>query len=35
VDRVRWLWKIKTRLHLANLCVNGSSSASFASTLVQ
>jgi hypothetical protein len=35
VDLVRWLRKLKTRLHLVNLCVNGSSSASFASTFVQ
>jgi hypothetical protein len=34
-DRVCWLRKIKTRLHLVNLCVKGSSSASFASTFVQ
>jgi hypothetical protein len=35
VDRVRSLRKIQTRLCLANLCVNGTSSASFASTFVQ
>jgi hypothetical protein len=35
VDLVRWLRKLKTRLHLANFCVNGSSSASFASSFVQ
>jgi hypothetical protein len=29
VDRVRLLQKIPTQLHLANLCVNGTSSASF------
>jgi hypothetical protein len=33
VDRLRWLRKILTRLCLANLCVNGISSPSFASTL--
>jgi hypothetical protein len=32
VDRVRSLRKIQTRLCLENLCVNGTSSASFAST---
>jgi hypothetical protein len=35
VDRVRSLGKIQTRLCSANLCVNGTSSASFASTFVQ
>jgi hypothetical protein len=35
VDRVRSLRKILTRLRLANLCVKGTSSASFASTFVQ
>jgi hypothetical protein len=32
---VRSLRKIPTRLYLANLCVNGTSTASFASTFVQ
>jgi hypothetical protein len=35
VDRVRSLRKVLTELHLANLCVNGASSASFASSFVQ
>jgi hypothetical protein len=35
VDQVRSLPKILIQLHLANLCVNGASSASFASTFVQ
>jgi hypothetical protein len=35
VDRVRLLRKIPVRLCFANLCVNGTSSASFASTFVQ
>jgi hypothetical protein len=35
VDRVRSMQKIPTRHCLANLCVNGTSSPSFASTLVQ
>jgi hypothetical protein len=35
VDWVRSLRKILTRLCLANLCDNGTSSASFASTFVQ
>jgi hypothetical protein len=35
VDRVRWLRKILTRLGLANLCVIGTSTASFALTFVQ
>jgi hypothetical protein len=35
VDRVRSLRKIWTRLCLENLCVNGTSSASFASTFLQ
>jgi hypothetical protein len=35
VDRVRSLRKFQTRLCLANLCVNGTSSASFATTFVQ
>jgi hypothetical protein len=35
VDQVRSLWKILTQLRLANLCVNGASSASFASSFVQ
>jgi hypothetical protein len=35
VDRERSLRKFQTRLCLANLCVNGTSSASFASTFVQ
>jgi hypothetical protein len=33
VDQVRSLRKIWKQLHLANLCVNGTCSASFASTL--
>jgi hypothetical protein len=32
VDQVRSLRKIPTQLRLANLCVNGASSARFAST---
>jgi hypothetical protein len=35
VDRVRSLRKIPTRLSLANMCDNGTSSVSFASTFVQ
>jgi hypothetical protein len=35
VDRVRSLGKITTQLRLSNLCVNSTSSASFASTFVQ
>jgi hypothetical protein len=35
VDRVRSLREILTRLCLANLCVSGTSSTSFASTFVQ
>jgi hypothetical protein len=35
VDRVRSLQKITTKVCLANLGVNGASSASFASTFVQ
>jgi hypothetical protein len=35
VDQVRSLPRIPIQLHLANLCVNGASSASFASTFVQ
>jgi hypothetical protein len=35
VDHVRLLRKILTQLHLANLCVNGTCSASFAPTFVQ
>jgi hypothetical protein len=35
VDHVCWLRKIYKQLHLANLCVNDTSSASFASTFVQ
>jgi hypothetical protein len=35
VDRVRSLEKISTQIYLVNLCVNGTSSASFALTLVQ
>jgi hypothetical protein len=35
VDQVRSLRKISMRLRLVNLCVNGSSSTSFASTFVQ
>jgi hypothetical protein len=35
VDQVRSLRKISTKLHLANLCINGASSASFALTFVQ
>jgi hypothetical protein len=35
VDRVRSLGKDPTQLCLANLCANGSSSASFASTFEQ
>jgi hypothetical protein len=35
VDRVRSLQKILTQLHLANLCVNGDSLASFASIFMQ
>jgi hypothetical protein len=35
VDRVRSLQKVPTQLRLANLCINGASSASFASTFVQ
>jgi hypothetical protein len=35
VDQVRSLRKISTQLRSANLCVNGTSSASFASTFVQ
>jgi hypothetical protein len=31
VDHVRSLRQISTQLHLANLCVNGATSASFAS----
>jgi hypothetical protein len=34
VDQVRSLPKNPIQLHLANLCVNGASSASFASTFV-
>jgi hypothetical protein len=34
VDRVRSLRKIKTTVCLANLCVNGASSARFASSFV-
>jgi hypothetical protein len=35
VDRVRSLRKDPTQLHLVNLCVNGTSSASFARTFMQ
>jgi hypothetical protein len=35
VDRVRSLRKIPTRLCLANLCLNGTCSASFASTFLR
>jgi hypothetical protein len=35
VDQVRSLRKILKQLHLANYCVNGTSSASFATTFVQ
>jgi hypothetical protein len=35
VDRVRSLRKDPTQLRLANLCVNGASSTSFASSFVQ
>jgi hypothetical protein len=35
VDRLRSLRKKLTQLHLANLCINGASSASFAPTFVQ
>jgi hypothetical protein len=35
VDQVRSLQKIPTELDLANVCVNGAGSASFASTFVQ
>jgi hypothetical protein len=35
VDRVRLLLKIPTQLRLANLCVNGTSSANFAPAMVQ
>jgi hypothetical protein len=35
VDRLRSLWKIATRLCLANLCDNGTSSDSFPSTFMQ
>jgi hypothetical protein len=35
LDRVRSLRKIQVRLCLANLCVNGTSSASFASIFAQ
>jgi hypothetical protein len=35
VGQVRSLRKISTQVRLANLCVNGASSASFASTFVQ
>jgi hypothetical protein len=35
VDRERSLRKVRTQLRLANLCVNGASSASFASRVVQ
>jgi hypothetical protein len=35
LDQVRSLPKIPIQLHLANLCVNGATSASFASTFVQ
>jgi hypothetical protein len=35
VDQVRSLRTDATQLHLANLCVNGASSASFASSFVQ
>jgi hypothetical protein len=34
VDRVRSLRKKPAQLHLANLCVNGNSSASFSATFV-
>jgi hypothetical protein len=34
VDRVRSLRKDATQLHLANLCVNGTSSTSFASSFM-
>jgi hypothetical protein len=35
VDRLRLLWKISMQLRLANLCINGTCSANFASTFVQ
>jgi hypothetical protein len=35
VDRVRSLRKIPMQLHQANLCINGTISASFAPTLMQ
>jgi hypothetical protein len=35
VDRVRSLQKLPKQLHLTNLCVNGASLASFASSFVQ
>jgi hypothetical protein len=35
VDRVRSLQKLPTQLRLANLCLNGATSASFASAFVQ
>ena len=35
VDRMRSFWKILTRLHGTNLCINSTISARFASTFVQ
>jgi hypothetical protein len=35
VGKVRSFQKLSTQLRLVNLCVNGASSASFASTFVQ